>query len=1219
MISAFAVKSASAAAGYYDKAFNQDGAHASADNYYLAEQAPATWQGRGAALLNIEGEAVKRDDFVAFLSGVLPDPRTGEIQDLSRNSRGADRRAGFDFTVSPPKSVSLVALVGGDDRVKHAHLEANAAAMDWLERHAAVIRVRDEHGDTKHVQAGNLLYASVLHETNRANEPQLHNHNVIVSAVYDEDAGKWRSLTNDQLFKLRTQADAIYKSELSHALQAVGYKLDFAANGTDFEISGISEAQLDAFSSRRGQIKAALEKRGIELDGASFEARQAAALDSRSAKKDVPRATLHSVWGETAQSVGLNLNQVVEEARNRKVEVSRSDFSATLRAVSWAIEHLSEREQAFSLPDLETEALQFGRGRISEVQRAIGVLSENRAIVEGQATPDGARVVTTPQAIEHELLFAQRIQAGKGRGLVVIDSDAEFSDALKRFEERKTQETGNIFKLSQEQVAAARNLLMHADAYQAVQGDAGTGKTAALEMVREAAERKGWRVLGVATSAAAAKELQRSSGIQSDTVAGFFVDRDNAIRLTEMRMAELRTAIANREQMRIAPVPRTEVRTLSIGDSGPAADGDRHVFDRQRGEVFRSVDTLRNSLSRFLVDVASRARESASPSSDTARAKLMGHVATAAESFGRSLATYEKVGRIESVDAHTALYVEKEASTATLPAAAGMIRMYHGSATHGRYDGKAWFSSDRDYAAKFREGAELQYVDVPAARINKIADPDGYGQTVERGFTVNVELDSAEVGIRRPYVLPSPGQEAQPRNLEREYERAKADLDNLQSTGNAEGRKTLLVMDESSMTGVADALKVSDLANAIGARLVLQGDVKQHESVPAGRAFRQAQEAGMNLSVLEETRRFDNATEQTKLALQKMKEGNFGAAYASLNITEVDQQELATKVAARYLDNLNDLKGRGETTPNVGVVVVTNADRKAFNGAIHDLLAANGLISQDSFEKQHLDDPKLTAAQQFNVGMLRRARVDQLIFRKSYAEIGVNKGEILTVERFDVGKNLVYARAQGGRQVVVDPRRQDYFSPARRETRRFAARDLVEARANIKLQEKGPGRISNGSRGVITSVDDQGGTVRWADGRITRLSNDQFRVIDHAYAHTTFREQGATTHREIIAISKSGAKVMNTLAAYVAATRAKENTEIVTSDKATLLKNVDRDLQKTTALDRQSIERTSRGEQIDFDRVAAPLLMRTSQTRSLSTSEQAPSLQQGDKGRELER
>lgn len=84
------------------------------------------------------------------------------------------------------------------------------------------------------------------------------------------------------------------------------------------------------------------------------------------------------------------------------------------------------------------------------------------------------------------------------------------------------------------------------------------------------------------------------------------------------------------------------------------------------------------------------------------------------------------------------------------PLANGMTRLYHGSAQHGRYDGPAWFSTDREYAANYRKGAELQFVDYPTSKVNEALDPDGYGQTVQQGHTWNAELDTDVTGPRRP-------------------------------------------------------------------------------------------------------------------------------------------------------------------------------------------------------------------------------------------------------------------------------------------------------------------------------------------------------------------------------------------------------------------------------------------------------------------------------------
>ena len=84
------------------------------------------------------------------------------------------------------------------------------------------------------------------------------------------------------------------------------------------------------------------------------------------------------------------------------------------------------------------------------------------------------------------------------------------------------------------------------------------------------------------------------------------------------------------------------------------------------------------------------------------------------------------------------------------PVTEGMTRLYHGSATPGRYTGAAWFSTDKDYAQNYRQGAELQYVDVPTKWVNEKADPDNYGQTPAKGFTFNTELDSSFTGPRKP-------------------------------------------------------------------------------------------------------------------------------------------------------------------------------------------------------------------------------------------------------------------------------------------------------------------------------------------------------------------------------------------------------------------------------------------------------------------------------------
>ena len=1086
MISMHAIASGGAAAAYHETAFARDGATNQADNYYVNEQAQAKWQGQGAYILGLEGQTVNKGDFVTLLDGKITNPSTGEVQDLAANSKGADRRAGMDFTVSAPKSVSIVGLVGGDSRVLDAHHAANTAAMSWLEKHGSLIRVKNASGGNTKVQTGNLLYATVQNETSRANEPQIHNHNVIVAATYDTKNETWRSLTNDALLTLRAAADTIYKSELANGLKAAGYDLTYDPKGVDFEISGINAEQLEAFSSRSKQIKEALQARGFDPDNASWAERQKAALDSRAKKSDVHKDVLHEVWKERALEVGLNLGAIVgaaTEKTNAAQQAQGAGLTASpqalreqvaMRGVSWAIEHLAEREQTFKLSELEQVAVKFSKSGIADIEVAIQAHIKNSLLVERNSHVDGSAQYTTHKGIQSEIGLKEAIQSGKGRGNVVLSDHKDFEVALAAYEAKQTEKTGSPYKLSGEQVNAATNVLMQADTYQGVQGGAGTGKTAALAFVREVAEKKGWLVMGVATSAAAAKELEASSGIKSQTVAGFFVERDNKIRAAKIELADLRKALDDKGPVRNADAARTEVQQMHVKSRDIDFGAARYTFDHQRGEVFRSSNNLANMVGAFLQDVSSRnqvrlasAMNQATTPGNRIKSEVMVRGSAAAASLGRMLTTYEKVGTVEAIAARNTLY--------------------------GLRDG------DRN-------------------------------------------------------------------TLSRAIETKRSELENLQNKGNVQGQKILLVMDETSLTGAQNVEKITLLAKEINARVVFQGDRKQHGSVTAGRAFEQAQSLGMNVSTLEETRRFDRATAQTKQAIVEMKEGRFERGIALLDTSQVEEKDLPKVVATRYLENIEELKSRGMAAPKVGIVAVTNTDRKAINKSVHDLLDEKGLLGGNAFQKDHLDDPKLTKAEQMHAGMLLKAGVDRLVFRKTYREIQIAKGETVRVQRYDVSDNKIYAIKDDGRVITINPQKQDYFSPGKHETRMYSIGDHVETRAIIAKREGETERISNGTRGSVVGITPAGADIQWTDGVKSRLTNSELRFVDLAYAHTSYKEQGATNDREIIAISETGAKVFNKEAAYVAASRAKDNTEIVTSDLKTLLKNAGKEVGKTTAL-----------------------------------------------------
>src|SRR6202034_3181465 len=127
------------------------------------------WQGRLAAQFGVAG-AVSAEDFARLSQG--QHPVTGEQlvrQRASYQYKDADgktiktmeHRAGWDATFSAPKSVSVTALVGGDERVREAHRESVRVALGELEQFTQA-RIGNVH---KPETTGKFVAATFEHDT----------------------------------------------------------------------------------------------------------------------------------------------------------------------------------------------------------------------------------------------------------------------------------------------------------------------------------------------------------------------------------------------------------------------------------------------------------------------------------------------------------------------------------------------------------------------------------------------------------------------------------------------------------------------------------------------------------------------------------------------------------------------------------------------------------------------------------------------------------------------------------------------------------------------------------------------------------------------------------------------------------------------------------------------------------------------------------------------
>jgi conjugative relaxase-like TrwC/TraI family protein len=437
MLSMAAIGSGAGAANYY-----------AGDNYYTDGQLTeaSLWAGQGAEMLGLSGK-VDANVFEAVLAGNLPN---GEV--IPAGTRG-EHRPGLDMTFSAPKSVSLLAYIGGDERLLSAHIDAVKASLSWAEKTFAEARVSKGRGQEV-VGTGNLLVALFQHDTSRLLDPQAHVHAVIANATKAPD-GKWRALAEYALWQGKTTIASVYNAEFRQHVEALGYRTEPTGKHGQFEITGIDRKVIMAFSQRRAEI----EQEATKLEHNTPAAMAAVTLRTRGDKpENVDRETLHAEWQDRAKGLGFSAPAMVAQATMRaaheatpwrrlvegvkdiaeqgKVLAERlglveptaapdplvpekpgrlsPDQFAAAHAVAAAVRHLSEREAGFRKVDLIKAALDLGAPvGVAAIDARIASLAGKGLLIAG--TND--RMMTTADALAQEKAYLAAVRDGKGQAV----------------------------------------------------------------------------------------------------------------------------------------------------------------------------------------------------------------------------------------------------------------------------------------------------------------------------------------------------------------------------------------------------------------------------------------------------------------------------------------------------------------------------------------------------------------------------------------------------------------------------------------------------------------------------------------------------------------------------------------------------------------------------------------------------------------------------------
>jgi len=475
------------------------------EDYYLNGGEPlGRWFGKGAQGLGVASH-VERDELSALFRGFGP-----KNQKLVMNAGTPNRQPGWDLTFSAPKSVSTLWSQASPPMraaIELAHSEAFTAALIYVERTASV--TRRGHGGTDIERVG-LVVATFEHGTSRAQDPQLHTHCLVINAAMREDSS-WGAIRSHDLYEHKMTAGALYRAELAYLLtheQGLALKPEKSW----FELEGVPRGLMEEFSKRRREVEQVLSAQNLS----SSKAAGIAAASTSKTKQHVARSDLFPSWQETARAYRFS-----ERAAERLFHAARplSGRTAPL-AIDTLAELTSSRSFFFERDVIRhmAEAAQDGSLRASEIVfGAWAAIGTSDILRFTDKEKPGQYFITTRELYETEREVLKMAEDSRTDARHVARADTV----------RAVLERPRFSNLSEEQQQAVEHLTLKDGSMQCLSGMAGTGKTHTLAAAREIWEAEGYKVVGCALAATAAKELERGSGIKSSTIRSTLRRLDN--------------------------------------------------------------------------------------------------------------------------------------------------------------------------------------------------------------------------------------------------------------------------------------------------------------------------------------------------------------------------------------------------------------------------------------------------------------------------------------------------------------------------------------------------------------------------------------------------------------------------------------------------------------------------------------------------------------------
>ena len=542
--------------------------HLERNDYYAeGERVVGPWFGRGAEKLGLSGH-VELEQFERVRQGLHPE--TGEKlrqrKSADRTDRNGDKQSHgrnlYDFTFSAPKSLSIMAMLGGDGRLIEAHDRAVKEALAEMERWAATrVRTAKENGNRI---TGNLIVACYRHDASRRLDPQIHTHCVAANMTHDAVEDRWKALQASGIYERRAFLSEVYRNRLAHIIQQMGYQIEGHKNG--FEIKGISQDIIEKFSQRSKDRDEAIAG-FIQEHGRTPTDDEIAVLVRESRADKLTEISTDEVRkAQFARLTRENVRELTQVREQADRNLGKSKAHSAEHSLQHALDHVFERVSVARDFEVLTEAFVHGRGNIElpELKRALKDRETKDAIIRA------GDEIATHASLNREREMIEFVNARQG-GMERLGREPE-----------SFQLSPN---LTAEQRSVVKFVLDSRDRAANIQGAAGAGKTATLGELKRVLEDNGRIVWAAAPTASAVAELSKVGFSLAQTVERFLLDtdlhaylRNSAIVIDEAGMLSARQM---HELLRLAE--RHDARLVFCGDT-------RQIQPIEAGDALRILE-----------------------------------------------------------------------------------------------------------------------------------------------------------------------------------------------------------------------------------------------------------------------------------------------------------------------------------------------------------------------------------------------------------------------------------------------------------------------------------------------------------------------------------------------------------------------------------------------------------------------------------------------------